>query len=268
MRPSKEYLRILDELVECRDDESLQRVQRVLQQYLNRNRTSIPKDGFVESYKRGDCEIHLHGVMIPIGEPDINFCAVINSHTSLGSESGAPSPMFMDVGTRSGNRKVSVLVDVRELRELPERTIDIPSRVVRLHTLDECVSLFGNPREVPKTAIRQRGSLSGLEGLGPNRKLAFLVPVSGQSDPARIELDEIESQVIQHGTHLVDSLPSQDSDFNGRRLRPIDCSFALRISNQLRRITSGVSINVALNGLHAFFYPFEFRSCGDETFGH
>ena len=126
------YLRIIDQLVECRDDKSLHRVQHVLQQFLHGNTTSaFSKDRLIEGYKSGEFEIHLHAGITPDAAfEQVNFCAVISGHIPGADNSVGPRSRFVDLGTAPNHRQVSVLVSVAQFLEESETIVDLPCFVV------------------------------------------------------------------------------------------------------------------------------------------
>jgi len=99
--------------------------------------------------------------------------------------------------------------------------------------------------------------LTGLE-FSPQRKLAIVLPVNGQGDAVRIELDQMESEMVQGGSHLVDRLSGENGDVNGRGDGQIQCCFALRVNDYLRRITGSIGVSARLDTLDLFWHPIEF----------
>jgi len=89
--------------------------------------------------------------------------------------------------------KVSMFVDIRELSNNSHHVMRPFSNVVRLHTLDECKRSCGDVRKNMAEAV-----ISGhlLRDFKPQREATMFLPVSREDDTARIELDEIECQVI------------------------------------------------------------------------
>src|SRR5205814_5989170 len=178
-----------------------------------------------------------------------------------------PCSSFMDLRTASGQNKVSVLISIAEFLEESETVVDLPCSVVRRYSLDECMRLFGDTRQVFETSVRQRGNLTDLE-FSPERKLATVLPIDGQGDAVRIELDQMESDMIQGGSHLIDRLSCENGDVDWGRGGHIQCCFAVRINDYLRRITGSISVSGRLDILDLFWYPIEFCFNGVNDIGH
>jgi hypothetical protein len=276
-QPSPEYLRILDEFLECRDDESFHRIHAKLQENINRDLSRIRIENlFVERYKRVDDFFHIHCVLIipePFGRKRVlkacATCFAVNGpmvDRSPLKHGAVESLWFEDV-------QVSMFVDVRELRDGPQVIAHIPS-IVRLHTFDDCERLFGNSWQAPtEVVVGQWGRLdNGRITFGGNLQkqgeFAPFDPVGGKLDFASIDLDEIECQVIKGRFDLIDGFPGEDCNVNVGIGTKIQCGFAVRIFGDSTRITSGVSGNAFLDRADMHRSPIQFQDCGFDTGDH
>jgi hypothetical protein len=151
-----------------------------------------------------------------------------------------------------------VFVDIRERIEQPEAVIGGANGVVRLHTLDECVRLYGNSRKSFEYTVRERRRLSRLQGITPNWESAILLPISGESDLAPIQIDEIESDVIQGGPQLIDKFPGVQRD-EGGRLKHVDCFFAIRFDSETITIAGNILGDGILQSFEVFDSSLEFH---------
>src|SRR5438874_10364008 len=112
------------------------------------------------------------------------------------------------------------------------------STLIRLNTFDKCKRRFGNVRKTAlETVIERRLRWR----INPERKTAVLLPLRRQRSSDSIELDEIERQVVQRGTKLIQHFSSHDRDAIGRSFPDVRCSLALRVRDDLVRLTASVS---------------------------
>lgn len=267
--PGLEYLWILDQQLEFRNDNVLHGLQYPLQQFFDPDIGGVSKNWLIEGYKSGKLEAHLHiGITPDAAVEQINFCAVIAGRVSGGDKSVCPHSGFVDLRSTSGQYQISVLISIAEFLEESEAVINLPDPIVRLHTLDECVRLCGNTRKFFETSQRQRGRLSDFE-FSPQRKLATLLPLGGQIRPIRIELDEIEREMIQDRPQLIKDFADENGNVRRNGDGQIQCCFAITVHDYLRRILGNVGVGVRLDSLDLFWHPIEFGFNGTkEVAGH
>jgi len=138
-----------------------------------------------------------------------------------------------------------VLVDIREVAKKPQAIIEGIHRVerlrmcavVRLHTLDDCKCLIGNPRKHPlEIRFKKRGRAT-LRTSGPKRKFTVLAPVGVVGGNVRIPLDDFERQMIEGRPHPVNHFPRKHGNFLWRWLGNIQFLFALRRRGDLMGLT-------------------------------
>jgi len=199
---------------ECGEDNVFNRLQTDLQNVLNFECVcSAPHGRFVESYIRQESSLHIHNV-IRFGGGSLNLCTILQSSPTIGIlPPFTQNQMMVLRGFGESDVKVSVSVDVRQIGDEFHnvRSSGSHGTSIRLHTLDECERTFGNAR---KNAIRT--VVNGLLGSGePKREQAVITPFGGQNGTTRIELDEIECQVVKGGPELIDNLPGIEGDFGG-----------------------------------------------------
>ena len=262
-----EYLRIIKKLIKCRDDDEINVVQQELNSFLDRNLVLGPsvKNRFSKRYIAGEASLHLHGftAIKPSISDRAEFCAVINWADRCVPSSGC-SDSFVYGQSCFGEVRVSVLVNVREICEESQVSTDSPT-TVRLHSLDECKRLFGNPRQGVREAVIGRGFLGHIE---PQREKTALLPVGGELDVSTIHLDEVERQVIHDGSQLIDNLSSKNGDLRGRFLSNAYLVCAMRLRGDSMRITASVSSNVLSYGFDMFRCPDEFELRGFNAIEH
>jgi hypothetical protein len=110
--------------------------------------------------------------------------------------------------------------------------------IVGLRSLDDCVRLNGNPRKILECTERERWRPARLQ-VGPDRKLAFLLPLRGQDSSASIHLDEVESQVIQRGPQLIDKFSCVQGDHRAG-FKEIQCFFTIRYCSESITVCGGI----------------------------
>ena len=208
-QPPAEYLRLLDELIECRDDESLNCIRAKIQDQLNRHFRYLGERGFVERYNRVEASYHLHWTAHRMRSPDDRFKFCLMIQNAPGAVLSSTSERNKFIHTDSSNREiqVSVFVDARQYSESPEciqGTQDNQrSSVVRLQTLDECKNLWGDARKLSLKETTRQGKIMGdgrialCGDINQQREFALSFPMLGEDNLTGIQLDEIEYQVIQ-----------------------------------------------------------------------
>ena len=155
--------------------------------------------------------------------------------------------------------KTSMFVDVREIVEQLKGRIygTCTSGIIRLNSLDDCMHINGNARKSFESSIRERWLLSRFQWIGPDGKHAVLLPVGGKSYAAPIHLDEIESQMIQGGPHLIDKFSCQHGD-EGRGFEEVNCLFAIRFDSETITVCGSILGNGALDGCKVLHCPDQF----------
>jgi hypothetical protein len=140
------------------------------------------------------------------------------------------------VGLRLGDVEMAVFVDVREDGESAQIGIDLAA-IVRLHRLDECVRLKGYPRKRALETIECRRFLRRFH---PERKGALSFPVERQCSTASIEFYQLECQMIESRSDLINALTSKNGDGIGRGLDELQFIAAVRMFDDYIRLTLGV----------------------------
>lgn len=148
-RPSSEYLRFLDELLECRDNDRFDLLKNRLQHEIHRESNRVSQDAsFLESYKRSKGAVHLHGkIIFSPSRFRWDFCALIQGRMSAGAKATGEDNFTVHTNSASGNVEVSVLVDVREIGKKSQGIVDNTKTVVRLYPLNECKGHLGDARK-------------------------------------------------------------------------------------------------------------------------
>lgn len=262
-----EYLRFL-EFLKLGKNDAVYLPKNELQKTIDREISSLPKIApLVERYKNSIMSFHVHG-LLRFGVNGsakgrkrggrIDFCATIQSRVASAGKPIGVSNTLMLPDTGTDKIQASVLVDIRQVSEKTQRIIDNSQPVVRLHTLNECKRRIGNPREIPgEIAFCKRGR-AFLRKPSSQRKLAIFLPLGINGGNVRISLDEVEYQMIQGRTHLINHFASQERNFNRRRLGNVQLLFALRFFDDEVRLTSSVRGEASLDRAELFFCPDQF----------
>lgn len=269
MPPSEEYLRVLQELRECRNDDALHLIHAKLQDAIDsESRRILVQNSLVERYKNMRDMLHIYCALIIklFGEKRrlefVATCRAANGEiVSLG-----PGKFGSVVTLRIEDVQVSVFVDVRQLCERSQDVTGISS-VVRLYTLDEFKRLFGNSWQTPmKVVIGQWGSLAnGRVALNGNLQQQGEVtspnPVQRELDSSFIDLDEIECQMVESRFDLIDSFACENGNVEIGVRAKVQCGFAVRMRNNCARLTSGISHNAVFDCVDMRFGSREFEGC-------
>lgn len=268
--PSREYLRLLDELLECRDDVSLNLIQNKLKQLIDSENVRFAQiSPLIERYKSGVMTFHVHG-LLRFGSVKrsqrshrrgrVNFCATIQSGIACTAQSTGVSNTLVLPNSRLGQMKASVLVDVRQMGKKTQSVIDGSNPIVGLHTLDECKRNIGNPRKLAgEFSFRERSCLSRFKRSGSKGEFAMFLPVGVNGGNVRISLDEIEYEMIQGRAHMVNNFARQKRDLDGGGLGHVQLLFALRLSDNFVRFSSGICGDVTLQRAELFRCPDQFN---------
>ncbi|HZQ20961.1 MAG TPA: hypothetical protein VFA90_19885 [Terriglobales bacterium] len=251
---------MVKELAHFRDNEVLDRIKAQLQNFLCGELSTVQKNSFVESYKREETSFCIHCRSRVRGFP-FEFCAVVHGLKGEGSIS-VGLPNRLNISTLLVDQiEVSVLVEIRELREPPQVPRFIPiSGVVRLYSLDEFKNIVGNPGHFPlECTPRSWGNLWGKQ---MQREGAFSLPVPGELCPVGF-IDETEREVIDGRPELINEFSDQNGE--GKRWINQDAEsffFSVRVVDNLIRLCSGVRGNAILDGAEMFRCPKQFEVDG------
>jgi hypothetical protein len=273
--PGDEYLRVLQELFEFRNDDTSDHMHAKPQDVINRERRRIPvQHSLVERYKNVSDVLPVHGILVfePLGRKwRIEFVATC--YAAHGKMLSSGTDEFGGViALRIEDVQMPVFVDVRQLREGP-KDITCPLSVVGLYRLDEIKRLFGDSRQSPaKAIVRQRGRLTNgriTDGrIEQEGKLATPLPVSGEFDSICVDLDEIERQVIESGFDLVNGFPRQNGNVEIRVCTKVECGFAVGMRDDFARLTGGVSHNAIPDCVDMHFGPDKLEGCRSDSCEH
>lgn len=269
LQPSREYLGVLKELSECRDNKSFNAIQAKLKHVMGReSRRMVAEGRFIERYKRGEATCHLHA----FGKGGFNLCAVLFANDGSGMvavNNGIESHLsFPFCGMQ-----ISMFVDIREYGESPQLGRTIPT-VIRLQTLDECERcLTDTGKRIDEVVVGQRKIVR-------NRRIPFsgyfseqgeltaFLPPGWKLDTASVMLDEIERQVIQGRPHLVEGFSSEDGDIGIRRFGEMQLRLAVRLQGNSSRLCAEIFPNGIVDSINMFRCPDEFKFCGFQTANH
>jgi hypothetical protein len=162
---------------------------------------------------------------------------------------------------------MSVFVDIRQRGEPSQPDIGLES-IVRLQSLDECKRFSGNTRKVLReTFIGTWGESTSFGESASEGELTPFLPISGEDCPIRIELDQIERQVIECRPDLIYDFASKDGDV-GAGLPKLYCAFLVRLRNDGTRLISGICEDGALDSADLFRSPDEFYFSGLDSREH
>ena len=257
-RRREQISHLVKKLIECRNDLGFNRVREQLQKILHSNVARLPYGDFLERYLCGDSALHIHALLW-LRKRRFNLCAVLQTTTGVTGPSAVKSQDFAVSNISDGEIKMTVFVNIRQVGK-PSHNFRSASTVVRLNTLNECKRAFGNTRKcVSEVLLGDRRLSYALGEFESQREVAVFLPRVRKNDSSAVEFDQIERQMIQSGTELIENFPSENSDVLRRRLPNIKCGFAVRVSDELIRLTAAVSANASLNGLDVFRCPDEFE---------
>jgi len=154
-----EDLRVLDEPLECRDNNQINLVKNKFQEVINRQVGRIPQVmPLIEGDKRSEAAIHIHGFIrfIPTRR-GFDHCAMVQCLRASTGKSAAKSNNLIFSDSGANKIHAPVLVDVGEMKKKSQTVIDATRAIVRLNTLNECKRLIGNPRKLPgECTLRNR----------------------------------------------------------------------------------------------------------------
>ena len=172
----------------------------------------------------------------------------------------------MNRGTRQEHIKVAMLVDVRQLANDPQDVMDSRPTVVGLHTLDECVSIFGDPRKLVLEKLKwdRNGVLDGrLPTTRDSQKdgeLAISLPALGQFQSLGVGIDELERKMIESRPELIDDFPCDDLNVSRSINKEMKCFFTVRICEDFARVFGFSQIaDNTINLIEVSRYPAEFE---------
>jgi hypothetical protein len=171
--------------------------------------------------------------------------------------------MMLDIG--EGDVKVTVLVNVGEFADNAQGVHHVPTSVIGLNTLDECKRGFGNVRHLSMETVVPRGIGWRVK---PEREATSLVPSLGQGGSCMIALDEIESQIIDSGPELIDDLSRNNRDVWRRLPEDLQLIFAIRVREDVVRLTCNVWPDDVLEELQVFRCSTDFEISGFESSKH
>ena len=257
----------LKELAHLRENEPEETGRQLIDDVLNGQGLRRPDFGFIERYLHGELVFHLHGVIQDGGimVRRTEFCATVQVGVNAGTGVAATCGHgVMPVDARHRGVQASMLVDVRQLQERSHQVVRIwAAPVVRLYLLDDCKGLVGNP--VPQRTgelVLRYGSTIGeaIGRFGVQRELSGALPVIREAHTTgidRIPLDQIEEDVIQGGSKLVEQFADQQGNLGRGLLGDMQVIAALRIGDKFVRLTGCVRGKALLDGLSLFEYPLD-----------
>jgi hypothetical protein len=211
----------------------------------------------IERYNSEDLDIHLH-LSFSIHGKGSELCILIKAgHGSLCPRLSLDvENLQIGLGlatTENGDQNPSVLVDVSEFIQNPESgLLKVLPQVVRLQTLDECVRVCGNPRELPAPDCL-------FESFGRVTDGEYLV-ISGLIVCSKYKFPY---KVIQGGSEVLEEVAHDNGNPGGDR------SLGLESSSNLIRIRLLLGHQMAWVRLEV---PLKFRCqvlkmlCGPEDF--
>ena len=261
MKPSQEYLKFLDEFLECRDNRRLNLLKNQLQEVVHRESARASKGFFIERYSRAIAAIHIHGriTLAPSGNRRINFCATLQHRISAVRTPAQKFDPLRCFGAGPDKVEMSVLVDIRENDKKAQSIINRANTVVRLQTLDECKRLVGNPRKFADKFSFGKWASATLGKFNFHRELSLFAPIGFNGGNVRITLDQLESQMVERRPHLINRLSCQQRNLKRRRLGDIQLFLMLRLRDNFVRLTSGILGNATLDSADVFLGPIEFQ---------
>jgi hypothetical protein len=263
---SKDCLRIIDELIKCRDNDRLNLLQAELQNVLH-FQCVVPssKRSFIERYIRGEASLHIHYLLNSRILGCRYFCAMLKTAPGVGHQSPIVELMVpMDSHFGNDNMKMMVFVDSGELGQ----GLHCTSRsqpVVRLYALDENECSIRDSRQGFVERFTRYGKIirnrriSIIRNIEEEGKFAVTLPSLRKGDDiVDIPLDEGEREVIEGRAKLIDNFADQKGDSGFGLASNINCAFSIRIADDFVRVCSSVTPNASIEMLDVMLCPDHF----------
>lgn len=250
-------VRLYQELLEVRADVEDPRWEMV-NNILYQGGLERSKLRFIERYLNNVLIVHFHGTLVYIDGVKrlVDFCATLEH--GLDDRTAQPVLGFyrMPSGDGGDNRvQMSMLVDVREYAQHPEKLMPVVHSVIRLQSLNECECSIGYAsRDNGFSERRSRdgrspvGIAGGIEAQGKHK--FFSRAIGNWSAP--IPLDKIEKDVVERRPELIDDFASEYGNFDRRLLGDLQFWCALRLGDYGVRISATVFGNGILDRLVLF----------------
>lgn len=209
------------------------------QPVVNWEATELGWGSLAETYAEGGCELHVHfRAGFVNGGIAGDWCAIFNRTVDWFDFIGSEAFNHVPHGGSSDERNVrqTVLVLDVKLIELPEEIVGEPS-VVRLQPLDNCLRAWV---DAPEHIIEPSRIL-----LGENRELRTSLDVVWQRR-SRVRQSELEGQIVEGGTKVVDAVTDDEAEFGGGRL----------LENlDPKDLLGAINIGFGPSSVRAFFAP-------------
>jgi hypothetical protein len=220
---------------------------------------------FVERYLNDIIVFHFHGTLVNLGRMDrlIEFCATLEH----GHDSGTTKSSFSTYCVPSRNAgnsgiQMSMLVDVREYAQHPEKFMPVVPSIVRLQPLNECKCLMGNTvwddafsEKASRDGRSSMGISGGIQGQREHNPVSHLVGDGAIPVP----LDKIEKNVVERRPELIDDFASEYGNLDRGLLGDLQCWCTLRLGDFSIRVSAAIFGNALFDRLILFHCPNDFR---------
>ena len=260
---SDEYLRVVDQLIKCRDDETFHTLQAKLKQVIgSESRRMLAESGFIERYKRLEASCHLH----TFGKGNLNLCAVLYRSSSPDMVATSDGDIEPHLSLPFGDMQVSMFVDVRECSENSHLKASIPT-IVRLQSLDDCERGLADTGEaflekvVGQRKIIRDGRVPFSGYVNQQGELAAFLPTGGKLDTSGIHFDKIERQVIECRPHLIKRFASKHRNTRRRGNSEVQLILAVRLLRDSARLLCQIIPDGLTHRFDMFRCPDEFEFC-------
>lgn len=249
---SEKYLRVLQEMFECRDNDLFNLLQTDLQDVLRFEGVRPNSDSFIERYIRGKASLYVITSVKGNLIGNWDFCTVLESaHCRNSAESIGVRNFVVDSNSGQYDVKVSVSVDVRQFAQNTKSVTDScpwPT-TVRLYSLDESISRIGDAGQLLfKDFFRHRdvigdGRIPVSRYLEHQGELTVPLPILRKGYVSGIELDEFERQMIERRTELIDDLANNHQNVSRCSDTEIDVFLTIRIFDDFIRVCFAKSLS-------------------------
>ena len=226
----------------------------------------------IERYIKMDVTFHLHFSLQYVGVvmQRHNLCAVFEGNAQDHAGSAVTNGDLASMSADHCGRKVTMLVDVREYNQEPEKVMPRIASVVRLQTLDECIRTAGHP--VKQTLFTEEYFLPNRRGVSgglntDDRELARPLDLSGKISAMR-PFDKLEKQMIQCGSAMVDDFSSEHGDVDRGLFEDVQCRCSVRIGNDFNRFILSVFGNAVIENPTLLHCPDDFGPSGLQSITH
>lgn len=196
--------------------------------------------GLIESYVQNRIEIHVHLSIGIDGVSAVNreYCVVYNRYLE-----DLKLPVEPDVGDHVSpdlhsskfvdhGMEKAVLVDVRQLAELPEGVCvkAVPS-VVRLQTLNDCLHRWIDSADLARRRLLEKARAStGISApvfIPEDRELGIALEILWSTGQGAVRVGQGEGQMVERRADVVEDVADYHGELGGREVVDFDADLVI-----------------------------------------